>query len=76
MELWSLFRKVRKIVFGGSLVPLNANMLTVMIGFVAVISLAWAVLLSIYLFKEWNDFTILQRTSLPLPFESEYRFDP
>ncbi|KAK7693635.1 hypothetical protein QCA50_003204 [Cerrena zonata] len=45
MELWSLFRKVRTIIFA----------------FIAIISLTWASILSVYLAKEWNSFTILQR---------------
>lgn len=46
-----------------------------MIGFIAIISLAWAVLLSVYLVKEWDNFTLLQRKSLALTYEAGYRFD-
>ncbi|KAI0717179.1 hypothetical protein C8T65DRAFT_641638 [Cerioporus squamosus] len=45
MDWWSLFRKVRKVVFA----------------FTAVTSLIWAIVLSLYLSKEWNDFSVLQR---------------
>ena len=54
---------------------LNFNVLTIMIGFIAIISLAWAVLLSVYLVKEWDNFTLLQRKSLALTYEAGYRFD-
>ncbi|KAI0647198.1 hypothetical protein C8Q79DRAFT_611013 [Trametes meyenii] len=45
MEWWNVFRKVRKIVFA----------------FIALASLAWAVVLSLYLSKEWAHFSTLQR---------------
>ncbi|RPD63798.1 hypothetical protein L227DRAFT_650792 [Lentinus tigrinus ALCF2SS1-6] len=46
MDWWSLFRKVRKVIFA----------------FITVISLIWAIVLSVYLSKQWNDFTIFQRS--------------
>ncbi|RDX50056.1 hypothetical protein OH76DRAFT_1482551 [Lentinus brumalis] len=46
MDWWSLFRKVRKVIFA----------------FTAVTSLIWAIILSLYLSKEWNYFSILQRS--------------
>ncbi|KAI0673076.1 hypothetical protein C8Q78DRAFT_1022603 [Trametes maxima] len=45
MEWWNLFRKVRKVAFA----------------FIALASLAWAVVLSLYLSKEWAHFSTLQR---------------
>lgn len=33
------------------------------VAFIAVISLIWAIVLSLYISKEWNDFSILQRES-------------
>ncbi|OBZ75979.1 hypothetical protein A0H81_04157 [Grifola frondosa] len=45
MEWWSLFRKLRKVIFA----------------FIAIASLAWAVILSYYLSREWKHFVLSQR---------------
>ncbi|KAI9065131.1 hypothetical protein FKP32DRAFT_1568527 [Trametes sanguinea] len=45
MDWWSLFRKVRRVVFA----------------FIAIASLIWSVILSLYLSKEWLHSTVLQR---------------
>ncbi|CAL1704908.1 unnamed protein product [Somion occarium] len=46
MKWWSFFRKIRKVIFA----------------FIAITGLAWVAILSIYLVKEWDHFTILQRS--------------
>lgn len=64
MELWSLFRKARKVIFGEyNIHRILFEFTQDLVGFVAIISLIWAALLSVYLAKEWNNFTFLQRKS-------------
>ena len=45
---------------------LHFEMLIPNIAFIALISLAWAVTLSVYLSKSWVHFTVLQRELNPL----------
>jgi len=46
MEWWTVFRKIRKMIFI----------------IIAITSLLWAILLSIYLTQEWRHFSVLQRS--------------
>lgn len=64
MDWWSLFRRLRKVIFGASIGLRIATSIIDRfrpIGFVALASLVWAIVLSLYLSKQWNAFTVLQR---------------
>lgn len=62
MEWWHVFRRVRKVVFGESpvLAPAICRAQT-HAAFLAILSLLWAIALSVYLAHEWKHFDLIQR---------------
>lgn len=73
MEWWSIFRKVRVIIFGKLYIfaaPTIATSDNWWTAFVAVLSLVWTILSSLYLSRDWKHFDLAQREQyyrLPCP---------
>lgn len=66
-QLWSRFRKLRAIIFGESKVYLFPHMfgveliMMIMKALSTLLSIAWTVIFTILLIREWNAYNVGQR---------------
>ena len=69
MEWWSIFFKIRKIIYGEqpSIASLRAIEVLRFPAFIGIASFGWAITLSIYLSREWTHFTHPQRGCINVP---------
>lgn len=66
MEWWTVFFRIRKIIYGeqSSIAPQLTIEVFCFLAFIGIASFGWAITLSIYLSREWSNFTHPQRACI------------